>query len=218
LVPRYDNTMAKLYNTLHAQVVRSTMQFKAKLLKKYIKELVLEVAGSGPKKLRIFDFDDTLVQTDAMVYVTNAEGEEFALTPGEFAVYTPKKGDAFDYTDFQELINPRAIKWTGKILDSVYQKHGPQGLVVLTARGVAEPIRQFLNDAGYPDVEVIALGDANPQAKASWIDQKITSDDLDVVEFFDDSSKYIAAVKRLQTKHPDVKIITRHIVHRFSSK
>jgi len=208
--------MVKLYNTLHAQVVRSTMQFKAKLLKKYIKELVLEAMGS--KKLRIFDFDDTLVKTDSMVYVTDAQGEEFALTPGEFAMYKPKEGDKFDYTDFQKLINPRAIKWTGKILDSVYSKHGPAGLVILTARSIAEPIRQFLDDAGYPDVEVIALNDANPQAKADWIDRKIVSDGLDVIEFFDDSSKHVAAVKRLQAKHPNVKIIARHIVHRAISK
>ena len=86
--------------------------------------------------------------------------------------------------------------------------------MILTARGSAEPVHQFLDDIGLPDIEVSALGDANPHMKALWIDGRIKRDGLDMVEFFDDSHKNIAAVKELKQLHPEVTIITRHIVHR----
>jgi phosphoserine phosphatase len=47
-------------------------------------------------KLRVFDFDDTLVQTDAMIILYRADGETIEQSPGEWAVYNPQKGDEFD--------------------------------------------------------------------------------------------------------------------------
>lgn len=183
----------------------------AALLREYIRGLVRE--EKGLKRLRVFDFDDTLVVTDAKVWVTDAQGRRFALTPGEFAVYDKSPGDAFDYTEFQQLINPRAIAWTGRILRNVYDKYGPDGLVILSARSTPEPILQFLHDAGMDGIEVKALNNADPTVKAGWIDQWIRERDLDHVEFFDDSHKNIAAVKQLRHDHPEVHIVVRHVVH-----
>ena len=55
---------------------------------------------AGDKKLRVFDFDDTLVQTNSHIYVTDKNNKKSKLTPGEYAVYEPKKGDKFDFSDF----------------------------------------------------------------------------------------------------------------------
>lgn len=185
------------------------MGSSTKLLKEYIKEIVKETREH--KRLRVFDFDDTLVKTDAKVHVTDILGETFDLTPGEFAVYDKKPGDTFDYTDFHKLINPRAVKWMNKILRNVYDHHGPNGLVILSARSSHKPIEQFLREAGYVGIEVVALDDATPARKVAWIDERIRRDDLDMVEFFDDSHKNVAGVKGMQAAHPEVKIITRHI-------
>jgi phosphoglycolate phosphatase-like HAD superfamily hydrolase len=38
------------------------------------------------KKLRVFDFDDTLVKTTSFIYVTHADGKKQKLTPGQYAV------------------------------------------------------------------------------------------------------------------------------------
>ena len=46
------------------------------------------------KKLRVFDFDDTLVKSNSKVYVTN-NGKKKTLTPGEFAIYNKKDVDEF---------------------------------------------------------------------------------------------------------------------------
>ncbi len=34
------------------------------------------------KKLRVFDFDDTLVFTNSFIYIKRHDGSEFKLTPG----------------------------------------------------------------------------------------------------------------------------------------
>ena len=39
------------------------------------------------KKLRVFDFDDTLVQTKSNIYITHTDGKKSTLTPGEYEVY-----------------------------------------------------------------------------------------------------------------------------------
>jgi len=183
-----------------------------KLLRKYIKEIVRETRGQ--KRLWVFDFDDTLVKTDAMTHVTTSEGKTFDLTPGEFAVYEKQPGDVCDYSDFQKLINPRSIRWTNKILHNVYEHHGSDAIVILSARSTAAPIEQFLKQSGLTGIEVVALDSANPLQKSEWINARIKRDGYDFIEFFDDSYKNVAAVHSLRESHPEVLIVARHIIHR----
>lgn len=183
----------------------------AALLREYIKNLNCEERNQ--KRLRIFDFDDTLVVTDAKIWVTDTEGKRFSLTPGEFAVYNRQPSEQFDYTEFRQLINPKAIVWMGRILRRVYDKYGPDGLVILSARSTPEPIKHFLKDVGMTDVDIVALDNADPKVKATWVDKWIRDRGLEYVEFFDDSPKNIAAVKALKELHPGVHIVVRHVIH-----
>ena len=64
------------------------------------------------KKLRVFDFDDTLVKTTSFIYVTHSNGKTSKLTPGQYAVYKEKPGDEFDFKDFEQVKNPKIIKST----------------------------------------------------------------------------------------------------------
>lgn len=182
-------------------------------LRLFVRETILEsLRTSSHKKLRVFDFDDTLVKTKSIIRATSANGEKFELTPGEYAVYTPNSGDSFDYSDFDKLINPVEIKWTAKILKNIVSAGSE--VVILTARAAQEPVKQFLQDAGLPPLEVIALGSSDPIKKSDYIENRIKSDGITWIEFFDDSQKNVQAVKNLNVKYPDVKIISRHITHR----
>jgi hypothetical protein len=182
-----------------------------KLLREYIRAVR---EAHEERKLWVFDFDDTLVKTDAVTHVTNTEtGEKFDLTPGEYAVYDRQPGDEFDYTDFEKLINPRPIVWVNRILHNVHVTHGSGALVVLSARSYDKPISQYLASIGLSDVEVATLNTAAPAAKAEWISARIERDGLTAVEFFDDSHKNVAVVEALRHQHPGVNIIARHIVH-----
>lgn len=188
------------------------MEKSHRLLREYVSSILLERYKNVGRKLRVFDFDDTLVKTGSMIHVTNASGEKFDLTPGEYAVYEPLPGDDFDYSDFSKLIDPKEIVWTGKILRSIIRSGGE--VVILTARAAQAPVYQFLEDAGLPAIEVIALASSDPQKKADYIEKRIVEDGVQFVEFFDDSPKNVAAVDALNGKHPGVKIISRHIAHR----
>jgi phosphoglycolate phosphatase-like HAD superfamily hydrolase len=159
------------------------------------------------KKLRVFDFDDTLVTTTSYIYVKNEKsGRSFKLTPGEYAVYTPKAGDVFDYSDFQKVNNPQLIKGYFEILRRMATSNkGDRGVFILTARSAYKPVQKFIKDSGIRGVYVVALGDANPEKKADWIEQQIKDKGYDDVFFVDDSQKNIDAVKKRLRAYPNVK-------------
>lgn len=158
------------------------------------------------KKLRIFDFDDSLVTTTSFIYVTNEKtGKKTKLSPGEYAVYTPKGGDVFDYSDFEEVKNPKVIKGYFELLRRMASSGGDRGVYILTARAVYRPVLQFIKDSGIKNVFVVALGDANPEKKADWIEQKVKDEGFDDVFFVDDSQKNIDAVKKRLRAYPNVK-------------
>lgn len=170
--------------------------------------------GSGykkleEKKLRVFDFDDTLVQTKSKIYVTDKNGRQFSLTPAEFAVYEPKSGDKFDYSDFSKLISPKGIRKYNKILDRLVNAGGDRKVVVLTARASIKPVAQYLKTIGIRSgVNMVGLADANPMKKSNYIDKMIKNGYNDIY-FIDDSKKNIDAVNKLRRKYPDVKIVTQ---------
>jgi len=182
------------------------------LLKKYIR-LLFEQEEQVINKLRVFDFDDTLVKTDSKVYVTHANGEKLTLTPGEFAVYEAQEGDVFDYSDFEKLINPKQIRKVLNIMKRIVSKRGPEGAIMLTARANPEPVTEFLNKNNLYGIEVIALGSADPLAKADHIARRIEKDNLTHLEFFDDSLKNVKAVEALVDVYPDVDFKVRHITY-----
>ena len=168
------------------------------------------------KKLRVFDFDDSLVTTTSYIYVTNEKsGRKFKLTPGEYAVYVPKSGDVFDYSDFQKVQNPKIIKGYFEILRRMAAKaDGDRRVYILTARSAYSPVHKFIKDSGIKNVYVVALGDANPEKKADWIEDKVKDEKYDDVFFVDDSLKNIDAVRRRLSKYPNVTKKIQHIKHK----
>ena len=165
------------------------------------------------KKLRVFDFDDTLVKTTSFIYVTN-KGKTRKLTPGQYAVYKEKPGDEFDFKDFSKVQNPNEIKKITSVLRRIVSSSGGQGVHILTARAAYKPIRQYLKDIGInmSKIYVTALASNNPKDKADWIEDKIDNEGYDDVYFADDSKKNVDATKQMLRKK-DVRWRVQHIKH-----
>jgi hypothetical protein len=163
------------------------------------------------KKLRVFDFDDTLVQTKSNIYITHKDGKKSTLTPGEYAVYEPKDGDKFDFSDFEKVKQPQEIKGVTRLLKNIVRVGGSE-IVILTARSAYKPIKDYLSDIGLDKLYVVALADSDPQKKADWIESKIKDGVTDVF-FIDDSHKNISAVKSLSKKYPNISLKVRHVQH-----
>ena len=156
------------------------------------------------KKLRIFDFDDTIAKSNSRVKVTHKDGTVTMLTPGEYAVYDKMAGDTMDYSEFDKVIDPKEIKAIVKILRNFYNAGGQRKLTILTARGVVKPIQKFMNAIGIRNIEIIALGDSDPQKKADWIENMVNKGYNDIF-FIDDSEKNVRAVSALKMKYPSVR-------------
>jgi FMN phosphatase YigB (HAD superfamily) len=163
------------------------------------------------KKLRIFDFDDTLVKTNSFIYVTHRNGMKSKLTPGQYAKYDARDGDEFDFKDFQQVTRPELIKGYVELLRRMVNS-GSSSVYILTARAAERPVSQFIKDLGINGVKVIALGDNNPEKKADWIEDRV-KEGYDDVFFVDDSEKNIVAVKKRLKSYPDVKQKIQHIKH-----
>jgi hypothetical protein len=164
------------------------------------------------KKLRVFDFDDTLVQTKSHIYVKHSDGKKSTLTPGEYAVYEPKEGDDFDFSDFQKVNDPQEIKGVTNLLKRIVNAAGERTVAILTARKAYQPVRDYLEDIGLSGIYVAALGSSDPQHKADWIEEKIKKG-FDDVFFIDDSHKNIEAVSKLKEKYPNIKMSVKHVQH-----
>jgi phosphoglycolate phosphatase-like HAD superfamily hydrolase len=174
------------------------------------KVYTLKSINEGPavKKLRIFDFDDTLIKVKSSIHVKNNE-KKFILTPAEFAVYSPKKGDVFNFKEFDAIIKTFAPIQTN--LNLLKQSAGSPTTktTILTARLLGFPVKYFLKKNFGLDVYVIALGSSDPQKKANYIEKEIKKGYNDIV-FIDDSPKNVQAVEALQTKYPNVNLKVIH--------
>lgn len=186
-----------------------------KAASEYVEREVMNDEAFG-KRLWVFDFDNTLVRTSSKVRVTKASGAELRLSSKEFALYVREEGDAFDYSDFrQALVEPRPIRWMTDILLTTYLVHGPKA-VVLSARDVPQPIEGYLATLGLDGMETHVVGSLDDEAKATWIEQRIDRDGLQVVEFFDDTLSHVMAVRRLQQRRPDVRVSASHVAYNRS--
>jgi FMN phosphatase YigB (HAD superfamily) len=164
------------------------------------------------KKLRVFDFDDTLVKTQSYIYINHKDGKKSKLTPGQYAVYNERPGDKFDFSDFQQVKNPQLIKGYVQLLKRMLPD-AKRGVYILTARAVYKPVYDFIRDLGIKGVYVVALGDNNPESKADWIEAKVKDEGFDDVYFVDDSLKNVDAVRRRLANYPNIKKRVQHVKH-----
>jgi hypothetical protein len=167
------------------------------------------------KKLRVFDFDETLVFTKSYIYVKQPNGKEKKLTPGEYAVYNEKPGEEYDFRDFYSVQEPQELRRITKVLKRIIQKNGGDGVHILTARpqAVDKHVQQYLKDIGINQrIPVTGLESNDPKLKAKWIEDKIDNEGYTDVYFADDSIKNVNAVKDMLRKK-DIRWRVQHIKH-----
>ena len=167
------------------------------------------------KKLRVFDFDETLAFTKSFIYVKLPNGKEKKLTPGQYAVYKEKPGEEYDFRDFYSVQEPQELKRITKVLKRIIGKNGGDGVFILTARpqAVDKHVQQYLKDIGINQkIPVVGLQSNNPKDKADWLEKKIDNEGYDDVYFADDSIKNVNAAKQM-LRRKDVKWRVQHIKH-----
>lgn len=149
------------------------------------------------KKLRVFDFDDTLFHTSGKVILTKADGQVVRMSAAQYAVYPPEPGDSFDYSEFVSVVDPVVIRSVAKRFYKIVTAGSEDRLtVILTARGSSSipHISDILKKYFRVQIPVITVGTSDPMAKANWIKDKVENEGYNDVFFIDDSPKNIKAV------------------------
>jgi phosphoglycolate phosphatase-like HAD superfamily hydrolase len=152
------------------------------------------------KKIRIFDFDDTLAQSKSMVIVNMPDGSSSRINATEFAKDASRlesEGAVFDFAEFSKVVEGKK----GPLFDvakKIADARGSEDLFVLTARpqDAAGPIQEFLASVGLniPLQNITGLADGKAQAKADWVINKFAEGYNDFY-FTDDATKNVKAVK-----------------------
>ena len=152
------------------------------------------------KKIRVFDFDDTLATTKNLVKYTNLDGSTGTLNAEQFARdgdMLSNEGAVFDFTDFNTVREGNE----GPLSDlakTIINKKGGESVFVLTARAQesAQAIHEFLKGIGItiPLKNITGLGNSSPYAKSKWIIEK-AADGYNDFYFADDAYQNVAAVK-----------------------
>ena len=152
------------------------------------------------KKIRVFDFDDTLATSKNLVNYTMPDGTKGQLNAEEFAEKGSdlvSDGAKMDFTDF----NTVREGGEGPLADlarTIINKRGSDNVFVLTARSSesAQNIHEFLKGVGIniPLKNITGLGDGSPHAKSRWIVEKAANGFNDFY-FADDAIQNVKAVK-----------------------
>lgn len=171
------------------------------------------------KKIRVFDFDDTLAQTKSNVLYT-LNGKEGKLTAEQFAQRASKleaEGAVFDFSEFNVVTEGKKGPLF-KVAQKIAEVRGTEDVFVLTARSqaAAGPIQEFLKSQGLdiPLRNITGLGNGAGEAKARWIVDK-ASEGYNDFYFADDAPQNVKAVKDALSLL-DVKSKTQQAYVKFS--
>ena len=154
------------------------------------------------KKIRVFDFDDTLARSKSKVLYETIDGKKGKLSATEFAKRSEAleaEGAMFDFTEFEKVIDGKK----GPLFDlakTMADSPGARDIFVLTARpqASAKAIQTFLNELGLkiPIENITGLENGSANAKGRWIAEKAAKGYNDFY-FADDAIKNVNAVKEV---------------------
>jgi len=180
-------------------------------------EQIIKKIGAEPvneaRKIRVFDFDDTLAKTDSGVIVRHKKtGNTRKLSSGEYAKFGPDDEEELDFSEFNKVKNAKPLKPADTIAREVSRKK--KEVVILTARQPksAKSIRKYLKGRGIAGkhLKIIAVGSSDPNAKRTALKAHLTGKKkITHVDFMDDHRANVEAVGELKKEFPKIKFRLR---------
>lgn len=197
-----------------------------KELKSYILEVLNTKDYKGPKRftaggtisnrILLFDIDETLLKSDAKIYVYKDNEIVRTLTPEEFNFDHLNSGESYDFNEFSDIkVLMRSVMlpyWN--TLQREYRRGTHIG--ILTARSNIKMIDQFFNSKGIDikDDLIFAVGDETLDLTSKDIEdrkaecvERLFEVGYNTFIFFDDNQNNLNSVKKLENKLP-IKIHT----------
>ena len=200
---RYRGLGISFYDVANNTIVRSGLQFSRNSQQRQNLNKAIELARDPNKKekgISVFDFDDTLAQTNSMVIVKMPDGKTMEIDATRFALESADleaAGAIFDFSQFSQVIDGKK----GPLFDLATRrqdKFTSKDIFVLTARPqeAAIAIHAFLKGMGLniPMKNIVGLADGRPEAKSDWIIGK-AAEGYNNFYFADDAYKNVKAVQ-----------------------
>ena len=200
---RYRGLGISFMNIETGEIVRSGLQFSRSSQQRQNLNKAIELARDPNKKekgISVFDFDDTLAQTNSMVIVKMPDGKTIEIDATRFALESADleaAGAIFDFSQFNQVIDGKK----GPLFDLATRrqdKFTSKDIFVLTARPqeAAIAIHAFLKGMGLniPMKNIVGLADGRPEAKSDWIISK-AAEGYNNFYFADDAYKNVKAVQ-----------------------
>jgi len=152
------------------------------------------------KKIRVFDFDDTLARSNSNVLYEMPDGTTGKLNATQFAERAgdlEAQGAQFDFSEFSKVVDGKKGP-VFKAIENIVKARGAEDVFILTARpaNAAGPIKEFMDALGVnlPIENIVGLGDGKAEAKARWMTGKAAEGYNDFF-FVDDAYKNVKAVQ-----------------------
>ena len=164
------------------------------------KALTIARSSTAPvKKIRIFDFDDTIARTKSKVFAERGE-ERIEINAEEFAkdgARMIEEGYEMDFSDFNKVVEGKK----GPLFDLIKkmkEAKGERDIFILTARAPESQLAifEFMKAMGVeiPLENITGLGKSEGKAKADWIVGK-ASEGYNDFYFADDAVSNVKAVR-----------------------
>lgn len=183
-------------------------------------------AANG-KGLTVFDIDDTLFHTFAMIKLMKDGKEIKQLTNQEFNTYKLKPGESFDFGQFKDAATFRKtskpiIKMVSKAraIISNANKAGSK-VIIMTARADFNDKNEFLQTFKDHGIDISKVyveragnfgsGNSSAKNKRFLFHKYLRSGNYARVRFFDDALSNITMFKSLQKHYPDISFEAYHV-------
>jgi hypothetical protein len=165
-------------------------------------ELPVIIPVIDKSDLVIYDFDETIAQTDTEIYAINKlTGEKLIINSQEEydELVTSPQGSQydFDFSGFNTVKNPTELTKTTESLASDLQRSGTQ-VMILTARDPAaeDEIHMYLDSIGIDPSNLIIIGCGGCD-KGEFVKRMVDqSPKIMGITFYDDSKKNISDLVR----------------------
>lgn len=197
------------------------------MMKKSFKEFI----GSGT--LTIFDIDETLFHTSAMIKVMKNGKKVRELDNQEFNTYKLKAGESYDFGEFRSAkifreTSVPVVKMIEKAKAIVKAKNNPRSrAIVCTARADFDDKEMFLQtfrDHGLPIDSMyveragnLGLGSSAENKKAVFR-KYLNTGNYAKIRLYDDAMSNLKALLELQSEYPSVKFESWFVNHDGSVK
>ena len=166
-------------------------------LDKLKKPQLKESKKEDPKSVKIFDFDDTLFTSNSKVIIHKPNGTTELLDTDKFPGHTLKEGEIYDFSQFDQVIDPKALPGLDRLRDAVNRG---DDVIILTARTqkAEGPVLAALEAEGIDSskVKFKGVGHSSAEAKAKYVKNAINKHGYHNVFFLDDAIKNVKAVQQ----------------------